>query len=105
MTQTHDYTRRHWGHDYSISPNEDGSKADLIGWGHGISKGDYLLLQHDDGSTRYLVEQVKYMSNPKDMWEIKASFAPRTIKEKMSDEGLIASPKLEAIAKGCLEKE
>lgn len=78
--KTHDYTRRGWGHDYVIdNVINKGERLDMMGWGNGISDGDYLIIQGDGGSgtTRYQVEKVKYMNDPKDMWSITAKFAPR----------------------------
>jgi hypothetical protein len=55
----------------------------MMGWGHGISAGDYLLLvsqSREPGSnpsTRYQVKSVSYMDDPSDMWQIEAKFAPR----------------------------
>lgn len=76
--KTHDYTNRHWGHDYTFSPIDNGAKGELMGWGTGIEAGDYLIIQNGDGSTRYQVEEIEYFSNPKDMWKATATFAPRT---------------------------
>lgn len=76
--KTHDYTHRHWGHDYAIMKVEDdGQRLRLMGWGIGIKKNDYLLLQQGARGTRYQVAEVKYLGNPRDMWKINATFAPR----------------------------
>ena len=74
---THDYTRRYFGHDFTITPIDGGMRAKLMGWGTGIRKGDYLILPNGERTTRYRVDKVKYMLDPKDMWRIEASFAPR----------------------------
>jgi MioC protein len=76
--QTHDYTQRHWGHDYAIRTVVDqGQRLRMSGWGGGIRQGDYLLLENGGGSTRYRVDTIRYESNPLDMWHIEAEFAPR----------------------------
>lgn len=76
--QTHDYTNRYWGHDYSISQAYDGGQTiEISGWGSGIKKGDYLLLRRGDDSTRYKVKGIRYESDPRDMWFATAKFAPR----------------------------
>ena len=77
--KTHDYThsKRRLGHDYAvIGIINKGKKIVMSGWGKGIKKGDYLLLDQDNWnfSTRYKVLTVFYYS---DMWSIKAQFAPR----------------------------
>lgn len=42
---THDYTRRTWGHDYSITQvTNEGMNVKMLGWGNGIQGGDYLIL-------------------------------------------------------------
>jgi hypothetical protein len=78
--KTHDYTKntRGWGHDYAvIGIINKGKKIVMSGWGKGISKGDFLLLDNGMISTRYRVLTVFYYSDPADMWSIKAQFAPR----------------------------
>lgn len=77
-TQTHDYTKRTWGHDYTtLSVIDGGKRLRLSGWGRGIEAGDYLLLQNDGGSTRYQVESIEYRMDPPDMWFAEVRFAPR----------------------------
>jgi len=76
--QTHDYSNRYWGHDYTFTPIDKGMKADITGWGYGIKKGDYLILQNGPNeTTRYKVDSIKYYGDPSDMFNIKATFAPR----------------------------
>ena len=74
---THDYTVRCWGHDYTFDPRVGGLKARMMGWGHGIEAGDYLIIVNGNGSTRYQVDSIKYFDNPRDMWSAEVSFAPR----------------------------
>lgn len=77
----HDYTKTYWGHDYTFEPIDMGMKGSMVGWGHGIKKGDYLLLKNGDSATRYKVMKIKYYLDPKDMWTSEVKFAPRTRKE------------------------
>lgn len=78
--RTHDYSKREWGHDYVCRPiDPQGLRAKLTGWGNIIRQGDYLILEGNDpgSTTRYRVDEVRYEIDPKDMWHITASFAPR----------------------------
>lgn len=76
--QTHDYTRRTWGHDYmTLKVIDCGQRLRLIGWGLGINAGDYLILPNGSDTTRYQVEKIDYRMDPPDMWSAKAVFAPR----------------------------
>ena len=76
--QTHDYTRRTWGHNYSTTDVIDGGmRLRMAGWGEGIKAGDYLILPNGDETTRYQVEKIKYRMDPPDMWFADAVFAPR----------------------------
>ena len=80
MSETHDFTVRGWGHDYMVDPIDGGQRAKIVGWGYGLKKGDYILLQNGGGSTRYLLDTVDYiggMGGPKDMFRAYATFAPR----------------------------
>lgn len=74
---THDYfTRRSWGHDYTIHKIIDsGMKLELSGWGRGIEVGDILKLKNGNSSTHYIVDKIEYYNDPKDMWSAEASFA------------------------------
>lgn len=77
-TVTHDYTRRSWGHDFTIMRIEDkGQRLGVSGWGHGIEEGHFLILPNRDKSTRYRVDKITYYSDPPDMWTADLSFAPR----------------------------
>lgn len=76
--QTHDYTRRTWGHDYTtLSVIDGGQRLRLSGWGLGINAGDYLILPNGSGTTRYRVDSIEYRIDPHDMWFAEATFAPR----------------------------
>lgn len=76
--QTHDYTRRTWGHDCAtMAVIDGGQRLCLSGWGRDIQEGDYLILPNGDGTTRYHVDSIDYRMDPPDMWFAEASFAPR----------------------------
>ena len=75
---THDISIKTWGCNYNVLEIRDGGMSvDLAGWHSGIKNGDFLLLKQDGGTTRYLVESIRYCSDPADMWFATASFAPR----------------------------
>lgn len=74
---THDYTRREWGHDYTFEPIDGGLRGTMMGWGAGICPGDYIVIPNKGGTTRYQFEAIKYMHDPPDMWEADVVFAPR----------------------------
>ena len=78
-SRTHDYTYKEWGHNYSIQSISDGGlNLSLVGWGCGISNGDYLLLKNGEDSTRYKVDAVEYCTDPHDMWFAELKFSPRS---------------------------
>lgn len=76
--KTHDYRKRYWGHDYTFEPTDKGLKASLMGWGSGIVAGDILLLENKKNGSLYRVKEIKYFSDPKDMWSVKAEFVQLT---------------------------
>ena len=75
--KTHDYSRRCWGHDYTFDPIDNGLRGAMMGWGHGLKQGDYLILENKDKSTRYQIEKIDYFSDPNDMWSADVVFASR----------------------------
>jgi hypothetical protein len=75
---THDLSSKTRGCNYNVMEIHDGGmRVDLAGWRSGIKNGDFLILKQTDGTTRYLVESIRYESDPNDMWFAEASFAPR----------------------------
>tara|TARA_B100001029_G_scaffold176974_1_gene180788 strand:- start:715 stop:951 length:237 start_codon:yes stop_codon:yes gene_type:complete len=75
---THDLSEKSWGRNYNIMEiHEKGMRVDLVGWASGIKNGDYLLLKQGLGTTRYLVDSIRYCGDPIDMWFAEVSFAPR----------------------------
>ena len=79
--QTHNYTLRYWGHDYTFDPIDGGQRAHMMGWGRGIQAGDYLIIQNGQDTTRYQIDSIEYYSDPPDMWSAQAIFAPRPLHE------------------------
>ncbi len=86
--KTFDYGpgQRGYGHDYSWEPGPGGLRGAAIGWGSGISEGDYILLERydktgqrflGDGRTRYRVMTISYYADPPDMWQATLEFHPR----------------------------
>jgi hypothetical protein len=56
----------------------------MIGWGLGIRKGDYLILDNDlaSSTTRYQITKILYFNDPHDMWSAEVKFAPRLNQEE-----------------------
>jgi hypothetical protein len=76
--ETHDYTEGTWGHDYTIRAVIDGGRRLLLtGWGEGVRRGDFILLDNKGRSTRYRIDAIEYDRDPPDMWKATVSFAPR----------------------------
>lgn len=75
--KTHDYTQRYWGHDYAITGIHANNVIGLMGWGHGLFKGDFIRLQNGESETRYRLTEIDYLGDPRDMWRAKAKWAPR----------------------------
>lgn len=75
---THDYTSRRWGHAVDVLRIiGGGQRLRVSGYGHGVNRGDFLLLPNEGASTRYSVLKIEYMRDPKDMWFADLEFAPR----------------------------
>jgi len=75
---THDYSVRGWGHDFHVlEATDNGMSLRLAGWGKGINNNDYIILPNGEDTTRYQIDNIKYMSDPRDQWFASASFAPR----------------------------
>ncbi len=87
MANTHDYTVRCVGHDFNLTPYGGGQYGKMSGWGHGIEKGDFLILPMPDSkkTTRYRVVKIRYMVDPPDQWFADVVFAPRMRKELPDD--------------------
>ncbi len=86
---THDFTDRCWGQDYAItSVSEKGLVIGMTGWGHGLKRGDFILLESQstdpdaNKDTRYKVKSIEYRNNPRDMWSVVFTFAPRVLEKK-----------------------
>jgi hypothetical protein len=85
--RTHDYTggNRRWGHDYTFRPVNSGAAGEAMGWGRGIVRGDYLILENGTGSTRYRVVEIEYFMNPDDMWRASVPHHPHNQERRGSD--------------------
>jgi len=88
----HDYRIKTWGHAYSTHKTEEdgkllrmtghGPKADM-GYDGKIEAGHYLLFSNGGGTTRYIVEEIEYYKDPKDMWKATVRFAPVNSREEL----------------------
>lgn len=73
----HDYRTPRWGHDLSLTPNENPQTALAHGWGHGLRSGDIIAMKHPKGGfCLYLIEVVFYYQDPGDMWSANLRFVP-----------------------------
>lgn len=79
MSKTHDYSVPGWGHAVSVlSVEKDGQEIRVSGFGHGVTRGDYLILPDGEGgTTRYRVMRIRRMIDPADMWFADLTFSPR----------------------------
>lgn len=80
MSKTHDYSgnNRGWGHDYCIvSVENKGRNLTACGWGYGLEKNDFIILDNDGETTRYAIAKIEYYSDPTDMWKAELVFYPR----------------------------
>jgi hypothetical protein len=68
---THDYTRRYWGHNYDRI-----TETHWLGWGHGIQKGDIIIIGTAEAPEPFEVVKVKYFNDPKDMWTVDVTAVP-----------------------------
>lgn len=75
--RSHDYTQPRWGHSVEIiQTDDDRMTAQVVGFGHGVRAGDYLLLANGLQSTRYQIMKLQYGSPP-DCWSADVAFSPR----------------------------
>lgn len=73
----HNYTKRCWGHDFTLTPHADPVTADITGWGHGLRKHDFLLIPRQAGGTCiYKIETLRWANNVDDMWFATCRFVP-----------------------------
>lgn len=77
-----------WGHSITYTPYDDHSPFTALGFGRGISEGDYLLLSNKDSTTRYKVASISYFHNVTDQWAALLVFAPRTDEERAQEPAL-----------------
>lgn len=76
--KAHDYTQLCWGRNIEfIHLSEDGRHARVVGFGHGVGQGDFLVLSNGpDQTTRYRITQFEHR-RPSDCWCANIDFAPR----------------------------
>jgi hypothetical protein len=81
--RVHDYRRRYWGHDYSLTPNHDPATAQIIGWGPDLREGDLLIVERPEDRPKtaskaafYRIESLEYKADPPDMWFTTCRFTP-----------------------------
>jgi hypothetical protein len=72
-----DNSNRYWGHDIAVSPyTVTPGRINATGWGHGISKGDYLLVGRPEAPRKLKVLEIEYGPDPQDFWSATLSVAP-----------------------------
>lgn len=74
---THDCAALSTRVEFRVLPD---SRLDAWGWIPSVRVGDYLILWHPTGETRYQVDEIHYKLPPSDMWFATLSFAPRESK-------------------------
>ncbi len=77
--KTHDYSKPVWGHKVEIlTIKDEGIHLRVSGFGNDVNVGDFLILPCEGSTSRYVVDDITYQVNPKDMWFAYLTFAPRT---------------------------
>jgi hypothetical protein len=77
----HDYRKRYWGHDYTLTPDPNPVTARITGWGDGLRRHDLLVVPHHaGGACFYEIEQIEYRMDPSDMWSARCRFVPGSSK-------------------------
>lgn len=78
---TYDYRNMFWGHSIQAWHSKDeGIHVSCFIFGHGFRVGDYILRSHPEGGeARYQIDTLDQKMNPKDMWKVEMTFAPRPI--------------------------
>ncbi len=79
--KTHDYSKPKWGHKVEIvTIKDEGIHLRVSGFGRDVTVGDFLILPAEGTLTsRYIVYNIQYQVNPKDMWFADLTFAPRPL--------------------------
>lgn len=81
MGTTHDYTnaKRSWSHDITVHfIRNEGKTLNASGWGPGLCRGDYVLLNRNPReTTRYQIKHIDYKEDPANAWVALLVFAPR----------------------------
>jgi hypothetical protein len=66
--KVHNYTRQVAGCHYFISPAESCHKIYMTAEGDRVQRNDYILLQDEQGSTRYQVEGIEHYGDTPALW-------------------------------------
>lgn len=86
---THNYTRSnlYWGHNLGPWHTEDkGLHVSAMGIGSGIRENDFILVSTEGyDTTRYVVGEIHYRSDPPDLWKAELIYAPRSMEEIKAD--------------------
>lgn len=91
----HNYTQETcgYGHDYTITPIDDGLTADVMGWGRDIEEADiFLLTGPNNGVCFYQVERIEYFNDPPDMFKAHLSYV-QSVSNELKEQALQAMEK------------
>lgn len=78
----YNYTKRSWGWNYEIISVGTGDVVRMYGWGRGICEGDFLLIKSEGGEyARIYVNEISYMKDPTDMWNITGYICSSAIRD------------------------
>jgi hypothetical protein len=68
LYKTYDYTDQLSDFQYVFEPIDNYAKGYMTGYGKGVQISDRIILQHENDTYTYQVEQIDYYLNPPDMW-------------------------------------
>jgi MioC protein len=71
QSRVHNYAHYVYGRDYVLEPVEQTSTCRafyMTGHGRGIRPNDYIVLQNDQCTIQYKVEQVDYYCDASNLW-------------------------------------
>ncbi len=66
--KTHDFTGDQPGIDYVFELQDSPAQGYMTSCARAIRRGDYILLQDEEGIHCYHVEKVEYYADPAEMW-------------------------------------
>ncbi len=85
MSALHDFRKRGWGNDFSVSSVANGGQTiKLTGWHSGIEVGDRVVLPNGEHVATYEITAINYMRDPKDQFFADAKYAPPAETEDQS---------------------